>query len=48
METKSGKISVTTENIILVIRQWLYEDKDIFVRELVSNNVDAIHSTKAR
>ena len=42
METKSGKISVTTENIFPVIRQWLYEDKDIFVRELVSNCADAI------
>ena len=27
MEAKSGKISVTTENIFPVIRQWLYEDK---------------------
>ncbi|MBR2550116.1 MAG: molecular chaperone HtpG [Clostridiales bacterium] len=42
MEAKSGKISVTTENIFPVIRQWLYEDKDIFVRELVSNCADAI------
>ncbi len=42
MEAKSGKISVTTENIFPVIRQWLYEDKDIFVRELISNCADAI------
>ena len=42
MEAKSGKISVTTENIFPVIRQWLYEDKDIFIRELVSNCADAI------
>ena len=42
MEAKQGKISVTTENIFPVIRQWLYEDKDIFVRELVSNCADAI------
>ncbi len=42
MESKSGKISVTTENIFPVIRQWLYEDKDIFIRELVSNCADAI------
>ena len=42
MEAKSGKISVTTENIFPVIRQWLYEYKDIFVRELVSNCADAI------
>jgi len=42
METKSGKVSVTTENIFPVIRQWLYSDQDIFVRELVSNCADAI------
>ncbi|MCH4153050.1 MAG: molecular chaperone HtpG [Saccharofermentans sp.] len=42
MDKKSGKVSVTTENIFPVIRQWLYEDKDIFVRELVSNCADAI------
>ena len=42
MEAKSGKISVTTENIFPVIRQWLYEDKDIFIRELISNCADAI------
>ena len=42
MEANSGKISVTTENIFPVIRQWLYEDKDIFIRELVSNCADAI------
>ena len=42
MEAKQGKISVTTENIFPVIRQWLYEDKDIFIRELVSNCADAI------
>jgi len=46
MEKKSGKISVTTENIFPVIRQWLYEDKDIFVRELVSNCADAIAKRK--
>ncbi|MCR4689669.1 MAG: molecular chaperone HtpG [Saccharofermentans sp.] len=42
MQKKSGKVSVTTENIFPVIRQWLYEDKDIFIRELVSNCADAI------
>jgi molecular chaperone HtpG len=46
METKSGKISVTTENIFPVIKQWLYEDKDIFVRELISNCADAIAKRK--
>ncbi|MCQ2482858.1 MAG: molecular chaperone HtpG [Clostridia bacterium] len=42
MEKHSGKVSVTTENIFPVIRQWLYSDKDIFVRELVSNCSDAV------
>ena len=42
METKTGKVSVTTENIFPVIRQWLYSDQDIFVRELVSNGADAV------
>ncbi|MBO4459483.1 MAG: molecular chaperone HtpG [Clostridiales bacterium] len=46
MEKKSGKISVTTENIFPVIKQWLYEDKDIFVRELISNCADAIAKRK--
>ena len=42
MDTRSGKVSVTTENIFPVIRQWLYSDQDIFVRELVSNCADAV------
>ncbi|NLJ70543.1 MAG: molecular chaperone HtpG [Clostridiaceae bacterium] len=39
---KKGKISVTTENIFPIIRQWLYSSQDIFLREIVSNGVDAI------
>ena len=46
METKKGQISVTTENIFPIIRQWLYEDQDIFIRELVSNCADAIAKFK--
>lgn len=46
MEKHNGKVSVTTENIFPVIRQWLYSDKDIFVRELVSNCADAISKHK--
>ena len=46
MESKKGQISVTTENIFPIIRQWLYEDQDIFVRELVSNCADAIAKHK--
>jgi len=36
-----GKIGVTTENIFPVIKQFLYSDKEIFLRELVANAVDA-------
>lgn len=46
MEVKNGKVSVTTENIFPIIRQWLYSDQDIFVRELVSNCSDAIAKYK--
>ena len=46
METKKGQVSVTTENIFPIIRQWLYSDQDIFVRELVSNCADAIAKYK--
>ena len=37
-----GTVSINAENIMPVIKQWLYSDKDIFVRELVSNGCDAI------
>ena len=46
MNVKNGKVSVTTENIFPIIRQWLYSDQDIFVRELVSNCSDAIAKYK--
>lgn len=42
MSVRKGSIQVSTENIFPVIRQWLYTDRDIFVRELVSNAADAI------
>lgn len=37
----SGKIGVTTENIFPVIKKFLYSDNEIFLRELVSNAIDA-------
>jgi len=37
-----GTVSINAENIMPVIKQWLYSDKDIFIRELVSNGCDAI------
>ena len=49
MATKSlkGKIGVTTENIFPVIKQFLYSDHEIFLRELVANAVDATQKMKA-
>ena len=49
MATKSlkGKIGVTTENIFPVIKQFLYSDHEIFLRELVANAVDASQKMKA-
>ena len=38
---QKGKIGVTTENIFPVIKQFLYSDREIFLREIVSNAVDA-------
>lgn len=38
---KNGTIGVTTENIFPVIKKFLYSDHEIFLRELVSNAVDA-------
>ncbi len=43
---ESGNISVHTENIFPIIKKWLYSDRDIFVRELVSNGCDAISKLK--
>ncbi|MBR2634816.1 MAG: molecular chaperone HtpG [Clostridia bacterium] len=43
---KNGGISVDTEHIFPVIKRWLYSDKDIFLRELVSNACDAITKMK--
>lgn len=43
---QTGKISVDTENIFPIIKKWLYSEKDIFLRELVSNACDAIAKLK--
>ena len=43
----SGQIGVTTENIFPVIKQFLYSDHEIFLRELVANAVDATQKLKA-
>ena len=46
MQKENGRVSVSTENIFPVIRKWLYSDRDIFLRELVSNAADAISKLK--
>ncbi|MCQ2147748.1 MAG: molecular chaperone HtpG [Bacteroidales bacterium] len=47
MADVKGKIGVTTENIFPVIKQFLYSDHEIFLRELVANAVDASQKMKA-
>ncbi len=42
MNKQTGGISVNTENIFPIIKKWLYSEKDIFLRELVSNACDAV------
>ena len=46
MEKIKGNISIHTENIFPIIKKWLYSDKDIFIRELISNGCDAISKYK--
>ncbi len=46
MATKTGSLSISSENIFPVIKKWLYSDHDIFYRELVSNGCDAITKLK--
>lgn len=46
MYNERGSISIETENIFPIIKKWLYSEKDIFLRELVSNASDAISKLK--
>ncbi|MEN9917810.1 MAG: molecular chaperone HtpG [Bacteroidota bacterium] len=46
MEQKKGHIGVTTDNIFPIIKKFLYSDHEIFLRELVSNGVDATQKLK--
>ena len=46
MALKQGSISIDTENIFPIIKNWLYSDKDIFIRELISNGCDAVSKHK--
>ena len=43
---EKGNLSIHSENILPIIKKWLYSDMDIFARELVSNSVDAITKLK--
>jgi molecular chaperone HtpG len=44
---QTGKIGVTTENIFPIIKKFLYSDHEIFLREIISNAVDATQKMKA-
>ena len=44
--SKKGNINVQTENIFPIIKKFLYSDHEIFLRELVSNAVDATQKMK--
>ena len=41
-----GKLTIHTENILPIIKKWLYSDKEVFLRELVSNACDALARLK--
>jgi molecular chaperone HtpG len=43
---QKGKIGVTTENIFPIIKKFLYSDHEIFLRELISNSIDATQKLK--
>ena len=42
MENEKGSIQIVQVNMFPVIKKWLYADKDIFIREIISNGMDAI------
>ncbi len=46
MATKQGSLSINSENIFPIIKKWLYSDRDIFYREMISNGCDAITKLK--
>lgn len=43
---REGNIKISSENMMPIIKKWLYSDKDIFLREIVANGVDAITKHK--
>ncbi len=46
MSTEKGNLTINSENIFPIIKKWLYSDHDIFIRELISNGVDAVTKLK--
>ncbi|MBE7065078.1 MAG: molecular chaperone HtpG [Ruminococcaceae bacterium] len=46
MDSTKGSVSINAENIFPIIKKWLYSEKDIFIREIVSNASDAISKMK--
>lgn len=46
MATEKGNLTIESENIFPIIKKWLYSDHDIFIRELISNGVDAVTKMK--
>lgn len=46
MQSRTGSLSIESENMFPIIKKWLYSDHDIFVRELISNGCDAITKLK--
>ncbi len=46
MQSRTGSLSIDSENMFPIIKKWLYSDHDIFIRELISNGCDAITKLK--
>lgn len=46
MSKRTGSLSINSENIFPIIKKWLYSEKEIFLRELVSNACDAVTKLK--
>ena len=44
--SKQGNIQISSENMMPIIKKWLYSDKDIFLREIIANGTDAITKFK--
>ena len=45
-DIKKGNLNINSENIFPIIKKWLYQDHDIFYRELISNGCDAVTKLK--